>query len=270
MKEFSISIWIKEEGFSYIHGEVYIWFGIQQNGWLGIAHSAPNPDTTLYVNYSVGANDFIDGPYLRLFDYGTRNSLMFYSLVYSNGYINAYLNGKWIGSKQQNLKFSSNFAAIGRHWWFDVDNLTIVNTSARFTGSVDDVRIYNIALTNDEVDSLYNNTFSDVESLNSTLIDNNSIDRISVYPNPATTYTKVSYIRSTSNFISSISAEIVDQFGRIVAECQSKSSEQNNINDKIFGKVEFYFNTDELSNGLYAIIVNDNNNLYSTKLIINK
>ena len=76
---------------------------------------------------------------------------MHYSLVYANGTMYAYVNGRLIGSKRQEVRITGDFAAMGRHWWEGG-----AKTSTRFQGALDEVRIYNRALSQSDILELNN------------------------------------------------------------------------------------------------------------------
>ena len=46
MEDFSISMWVKQDGFSFPHGEWYISFGDDSDSWLGITNSISRPGLT--------------------------------------------------------------------------------------------------------------------------------------------------------------------------------------------------------------------------------
>ena len=79
-----------------------------------------------------------------------RNQFVMLSLVYANGVINAYRNGALLGTKNQTVSVATNNSAIGRHYFSSGLSTT------HFSGIIDEVRIYNRALTESELLQLYN------------------------------------------------------------------------------------------------------------------
>jgi len=148
MEELTISIWVNEEGFSTTAGEAYIRYGLTPSGWLGIERSTPYDSDGEYIRFASYSND----PPLNIdFSFSDRNQFIHYCLVNKDDTLYAYRNANLIGSIFQNIYVSGSTAAIGRHWWNDGSL-----TSTRLNGTIDDVRIYNRALTSNEITSLYN------------------------------------------------------------------------------------------------------------------
>ena len=122
-------------------GESYISFGTA-TGYVAIAHY----DSGLH--FCVGHES---GALIIPFNSNYLNKWTHYVLSYKNGIIEAYINGALVGSIAQTKSISFDAAAIGRHWWYDG---TI--SSTRLIGSINQVRIYNRALTEQEIQTLYN------------------------------------------------------------------------------------------------------------------
>ena len=142
---FTISIWVKPITI-YSDGESYIQFGLMQdvprdvmihhsfNGLafrVGNAVLALNSADTLYNNW-------------QNFVISYTGNVM---IVYKNG----ILYGSAINSNQ--LEINLTMMGIGRHWWGTTSNN---NTSTRFYGKIDDIGIWNRALTPQEITNLYN------------------------------------------------------------------------------------------------------------------
>ena len=151
MGEFSILLWAKHTGVTHEAGEAYIWFGDHVNGWLGIINHCRQPqyDGILYMQFSVGSDLNFGATHIKpveiLFDMNNVNQWVHYALIYKNGEIKAYINGQFVGSKMQQIDIVGQYAGIARHWW------TGNETSTRFIGAIDDVRIYSRALDDDEI-----------------------------------------------------------------------------------------------------------------------
>ena len=146
---FTISIWVKPITI-YSDGESYIQFGLMQdvprdimihhsfNGLafrVGNAVLALNSADTLYNNW-------------QNFVISYTGNVM---IVYKNG----ILYGSAINSNQ--LEINLTMMGIGRHWWGTTSNN---NTSTRFYGKIDDIGIWNRALTPQEITNLYNSQVS--------------------------------------------------------------------------------------------------------------
>ena len=71
-----------------------------------------------------------------------------------NGVFTAYVNGSKVGEKNVSYQgvVNPSLAALGRHWWNSGRW-----SSTRFVGSIDEVRLYNRALSEQEINDLYRN-----------------------------------------------------------------------------------------------------------------
>ncbi len=76
---------------------------------------------------------------------------MHYCLVFEDGMLKAYINGQLTGEKEQELEVSRDEFGLAIHWWDSGEGLV----STRFGGILDEVLIYNRALSSEEVYSLY-------------------------------------------------------------------------------------------------------------------
>jgi hypothetical protein len=169
---FTISMWVYEESMSHFHGDAYILFGNWSTGWLGITHAAPLPDTTNYINFTVGGKEVSNC--LKIpFNYANRFRWMHYCLVYNNGKLDAYINGDYKGSIFQPIYISENTQAIGRHWWYYSNEY---RTSARFTGIIDEVKIFSKGLSEREIKGEYESSFLLITSDSITLCEGDSLE----------------------------------------------------------------------------------------------
>ena len=79
---------------------------------------------------------------------------MFYCLVWDNGTMSAYRNSVFNDSKLlQGVHIYGNTGGISTNWWYGTER----RQSAQMTGSIDEVMIFNEALSQCEIDQLYNN-----------------------------------------------------------------------------------------------------------------
>jgi len=152
--EFTCELWVKDESMSYYYGDFYLYFGFHDKGWLGIGNHTLQKfvgDTVLYSLFSVGANNVDIDPLNQLFDLKLRNQWVHYCFTYENKIITAYINGKRIGTKKQDIKIGGNTAGIACHWWTYGDD----RSSARFTGVIDEVKIFTKALSDSDIVNEY-------------------------------------------------------------------------------------------------------------------
>jgi hypothetical protein len=89
--------------------------------------------------------------YTRFILYGIKNNWVHFALTGTQQSTAGYINGQIVDSDQALASYSGGNAAVGRDWW---DNGG--NTSTRLNGSLDEIRIYDRALSAEEVQALYN------------------------------------------------------------------------------------------------------------------
>lgn len=152
LKEFTILMWIKHEDFSNWAGEGYFWLGHHTYGWLGIINTPEPPyyytHYPYYLQFSVGGYN-VDRNMIKVrFEDNYTNNWICCSMVYSDGKLIASLNGVKVNETKMEVNYKLNLSAIARHWWiYDGEE----RTSARFTGAIDEVKIFKKALTEEEV-----------------------------------------------------------------------------------------------------------------------
>lgn len=156
--EFSVSLWVNEEGFSTWHGDAYIFFGDWTYGWLGITNHFNHKyyDGKLETNFTVGSimhDHQITVPFDKDKE---RNKWKHYCMTYSNSTLKAYIDGEYVGENVHNVKIHGTNAGLNRSWW---ESGTI--TSTRFIGSMDEVKIYCKALSPCEIKNIYSPNYSD-------------------------------------------------------------------------------------------------------------
>jgi len=138
--EVTVALWVKEITMHHPHGERYITFG--EIGY------ATNPGEIGIIKNSVGAIGYICGTSVSNHQFEpAQNVFVHYALTYSSGFMKTYRNGILIDTVPAELDVpDSQYAALGRHWWNNG-----YETSTRLTAVFDDVRIYNRALSDEEI-----------------------------------------------------------------------------------------------------------------------
>jgi len=142
VKEFTVAIVVKDEMAVQVeHGEAYVsWGDTEQGGWIGVGQMKQN-----ILCFSAGSNS-INLPLQNEW----RRKFTAYCLVCKNNQIEAYVDGVRSGaSAVQSTQIASKNGGIGTHWWAGGKG-----TSSRFVGEVDDVRLYQRALSEPEIKSL--------------------------------------------------------------------------------------------------------------------
>ena len=152
--EFAISLWVNHQGNSsrLNHGEAFISFGAtldcQARGervFIGYDRGFPNCNLGFHVGGQTQGGS-VSLPYSSDL-VSTWNHLV---LSADNGALAAYVNGRSIGTNSYQFGAMSPTAGIGAHW-FNCGG----TVSNRFIGMIDDVRIYDRALTEAEIHDLY-------------------------------------------------------------------------------------------------------------------
>lgn len=137
MNSFSLNIWVKEEALLHPDGSAYLSFGSGHDIYIG--HYGND------IRFASSGGSVITIPYNST----NTNTFKMYSLTFDNGTLKAYQNGILVGTKLNATKgFTGTVAAIARHW-------SGAGTYTRFSGSIDQVRVYNKALSLTEITNLY-------------------------------------------------------------------------------------------------------------------
>ncbi len=141
---FTISLWVNHQGDTglYGHGEAFIFFGNHLSQNISIMYWGYFPNCSL--NVMVGDKGF-NVPYPPNFV----NNWNHLCLIKSSNTFTLYINGAPAGSSASLLKAMQQTAGLGLHWW------TSTEGSNRFIGAIDEVRIYNRALSEPEILYLY-------------------------------------------------------------------------------------------------------------------
>jgi hypothetical protein len=144
MGSFSYSLWVKEE--VLLGDEFYIFFkdGLYDNEYAGIFRSKSLGN----IEFTVGTN-YTSLPLTINFPANFKNHFIHYCLVFESDTMKAFINGTIIGKKYQPAIVDGVYTTIARHWVGDI-------TYTRFTGVIDELRIYNRALAEVDVKALYN------------------------------------------------------------------------------------------------------------------
>jgi hypothetical protein len=150
LDEFSITMWVKHEGFSHYHGNSYFFFGHHTNGYLGIINTLllDRYDPNYYLQFTVGGKNFTDNIIKTQFPNDFVGNWVCYAMVYKNEMLYVYINGLPLDSQKMKVSYELSHFALARHWWYyDGEE----RNSARFTGAIDEVKIWKKALTEEEI-----------------------------------------------------------------------------------------------------------------------
>ena len=149
---FTLNLWVKSLGLSISDGETYINFGVDVESDRLYIMQYPDHIGFVYHDASISI------PYENSY---TGNWMMYSLTLDENGTLKAYINGTLVGEESVTFNgINTSLAALGRHWWSSG-----YSTSTRFTGSFDEVRIYNRALSPEEVQMLYENNVIEITAM---------------------------------------------------------------------------------------------------------
>jgi hypothetical protein len=146
---FTIVLWAKVDGQTVADGEALISFGSDSynRGMIGIYYWG-NPPT--HIAFVAGGGLDAWAAVDPIPD-GCVGQWAHYALVYSNGVLTGLVNGKPVVTKTGvTADQFGNSSGLGTHWWLEYSAC-----STRFVGGLDEVRIYNRALTSNEVEGLF-------------------------------------------------------------------------------------------------------------------
>lgn len=171
MSAFTVSLWAKPGTISS-GGEGLFFAGNHHAGWVGIAVFWNN------LRYSVGAK-LDDTPKPLAFTYKStyRNQWNLYTLCFEQDTMYAYLNDSLLGKKYQKVALGSPESMLATHQ-FGLPVRDQVR-SQRFSGALDDLRIYSRCLSQQEVGSLFNFTYTQRREIQSPK------SELGAYPNPS-------------------------------------------------------------------------------------
>ena len=139
---FTISLWADIQGNTSSDGGEYL---------VGLGRGRSDGSFTVGISYGPqeAALGFNAGTAAVAAKVPYLNQWHRYSLVYSNGVLTAYLDGKVLGTANGSMVSSAGNAGMGIHWWGFAPGV-----STRFIGSLADVRIYNRVLSGAEIQHL--------------------------------------------------------------------------------------------------------------------
>jgi hypothetical protein len=115
-----------------------------------------------------------------------------------------------------------------------------------YKGAIDEVRIYNYALTPSGIRALY-----DLATLSIDIASSNPVNNIEIFPNPAKNKVSIRFLSLPKGEVELV---LLDATGRPLI----KRKVQNNPE---------IFNLDNLPNGFYFILINDKYSTYQSKII---
>ncbi|MBP5983329.1 MAG: T9SS type A sorting domain-containing protein [Fluviicola sp.] len=240
--------------FDFYERTLSMWINVEEYPTTGIPNPGSYPFisdnsslqygvTGVYINRIAGVNQLMHlaGANLNYYTNAVTNTWYHVVLSISSSTIKYFLNGNLIGSVSRLNMLSSStgypYALVG----------CSRNIDRFFKGKIDDIRIYNCALSDLEINELYNLYLSNSE---------NEEDNFTLFPNP--TNSKL-YLKTTSNFnTSNVEILIKDINGKVVVK---DYFDLNNMN---------YIDLSELENGVYFVTLKNEEAVVEKKIIVNK
>ena len=138
LTEISVNGWVNFLSNSY-----------QSNDWAGLLILGEYYSGPFSVYIRSGQGTFVLGPKYGAFHLATESGWNSFTVSASSEKTDLYYNGEFKNMINTGYtSISGSVAAIGRHWWSS-------NTATRFGGFIDNIRIFDRALTTAEVQALY-------------------------------------------------------------------------------------------------------------------
>ena len=137
----TISGWLNfiNSSHSLGHAAAIISFGDWNGGILGV-----------FANNSLANSEFVKNTGVTRLNLNVQNTWVHFAIAGDQEMSAGYVNGVSIGIGSGLSSYTGGNAAIGRQWWNNGSN-----TSTRVNGSLDEIRIYDRAISADEVQALY-------------------------------------------------------------------------------------------------------------------
>jgi hypothetical protein len=162
---FSFSLWVNERGMTNggvgdgeFGGEAYLWFGDHSEAWAGIASWGGDWAGVGGTNVAIEAGPSPGGPYPGRIDQirsksEWRNHWHHCAIAYNNqqGCRSIFIDGVLVNQKTAPKLPFMGLGTIASHTWGSG-----TARSYRLVGLIDEVRIYNRALSFNEIQQLYN------------------------------------------------------------------------------------------------------------------
>ncbi len=142
LKAFTVALWVKHERLSYDHGEAFICYGCDQ----GTTFKGSLCIGTFFdqIHFRVG-----DGMLVIPHEKADHDRWVHYAMAFSDGHLRVYKDGILANESAIVVNVHGNKAALGRHWWTGGSQ-----SSTRFIGALDDARVFERALTNEQIKAL--------------------------------------------------------------------------------------------------------------------
>ena len=179
----------------------------------------------------------------------------------ADGLWTLYLDGVWNSETED----ATGAVTVDRGWAIGArapDSTGIFPTERHFEGFIDDVRIYDVALTDVEAAALYEQSLTDVESQSTTIPTNFALSQN--YPNPFNPHTRIDYqVPQTAN----VNISVYNIVGQLVATLvdEVKSPGQYSVGWNATDQKGLH-----VSSGIYLVRMVSDNYSAARKLVLLK
>lgn len=158
LNEFTISLWVKEISSQYTGGQSYFQAGKNDDGvcmfgrcgkWKNMSQVGDGMNYHFSVGGISTSTNVNEMP--LVIDDSKYNPYAWnmFTMTYKDGVLTAYINGQYVGSKNQNLHIgTSSLMGIGSQWWG-------AEQATRLTALYDEFVVYKKALTETEILALF-------------------------------------------------------------------------------------------------------------------
>jgi hypothetical protein len=146
LDQFTLAMWVHETNLTHEEGEAYITYGIDRGvsteDALGIAHFNGS------LIFRAG-----DGQIALPYNAVDRGRWVHLAMTVDAGRLRAYRDADAVGEVKTRVHVKATLAALGRHWWQEG-----AGTSTRLRGAMDEVRVYDRALSGEQIRLLMEQT----------------------------------------------------------------------------------------------------------------
>ena len=146
---YTISLWVLDSSMSSFGGESYIILGDQTTAWDGIGRYQESAYNSTYYLFSSSGSVVYAGLNRYIYELSNLKKWVHYALVYNSGVLKTYINGTFAYTQSgcTNPSIKGRSALAGTYWTYNGE----YRQSARFTGALDEVMIFDNALSDKEI-----------------------------------------------------------------------------------------------------------------------
>jgi Concanavalin A-like lectin/glucanases superfamily/Secretion system C-terminal sorting domain/Fimbrillin-A associated anchor proteins Mfa1 and Mfa2 len=250
-KEFTISGWLLIAGVPDFYAPI-LTKGNTTNMNTPYAVVYRSPETTPYIRIQGDNKPYETLNIADVTNAATLGEWVFFSWTFKDGLVSIYKNGEKVAEHQFNftqLETNTLPVEIGR----DVPGF---NTEY-LQGVLDEFSIYNKALSDSEVETLYNSTITDTKNETTEEV----LSKMEINPNPANGEVRVDY--NLGEQVEKVTVRLFDNTGKLQ---QSFFTSHNNSTNEQY----FLMEVSNLPSGTYSLVINGKTKMISKNLVVIK